>query len=113
MIINLVLHVAAGIGALWIAVYFIPGVEFQGSVKTLLIAGALIGVALALLKPILHVIAASFRILALGLVSFGIVRVSDMLFPELHISNLSALLWTTLAVWGISVILLFLARTKA
>lgn len=116
MIQRLLLHVAAGIGSIWIAAAFIPDVEFTGSTELLLIIGAVLGIMNAIAKPILNLLTFPIRILTLGLSSFLIsillVWAADLVFLELDIVGLVALLWTTLTVLGLTIILSLLTRGK-
>lgn len=109
MIQNLLLQIIAGIGGLWIGVRFIPLVELDGPMTTIVYAGIILGIINAVIKPILKIITLPLRILTLGLfglvINILMVWVVDILFSELIIVGLIPLLWTTIAVWGLSVIL--------
>lgn len=109
MIVNLLLQVVAGIGGLWIAVRYIPLVELEGAMLTLVYAGILLGIINAVIKPILNIITLPLRILTLGLfglvINILMVWAVDIVFAELIITGLMPLLWTTLVVWGLSVVL--------
>lgn len=115
MVQRVLLHVLAGIGGLWIAIQFIEGVGFQGSIVTLLIIGTILGILNAVVKPILNLITLPIRILTLGLSSlvinllllFGV----DLYFEELSIEGIVPLLFTTLVIWGLTIPLsLFLKK---
>lgn len=94
---------------LWLAITFVPGVEFTGSWQLLFLAGAILGVLNFFLKPILKKITLPLRIITLGLFGFLInalmVWIVDIFFPELIIPGLWPLFWTTLIIWGISYII--------
>lgn len=114
---NLFLKITSGILGLWIASQFISGVEFTGNWKTLLIAGLILGLINFFIKPILKLITLPLRILTLGLFSViinaAMIWLVDIFFIELVIVGLMPLLWTTLVIWGLSVILpLFFPKRK-
>ena len=109
MVVNLLLQVVAGIAGLWLAVRYIPQVDLEGTLLTLVYAGVLLGLINALIKPILKIVTLPLRILTLGLfglvINILMVWVVDIVFVELIITGLMPLLWTTLIVWGLSIVL--------
>ena len=109
MLLHLLLQVVAGISGLWIAVRYIPSVDLEGTMLTLVYAGVLLGIINAVIKPILKIITLPIRLLTLGLfglvINILMVWVIDIVFVEIIITGLTPLLWTTLVVWGISVVL--------
>ena len=113
---KLILSLLGSIGGLWIAIQFVPNVAFSGSIVQLLIAGSILGTLNAILKPILNLITLPIRLLTMGLSSILInalmVLVVDILFEELEIVGLVALLWTTISVWGITMIALKFQRKQ-
>lgn len=116
MIQGLLLHIVAASGGLWLAIRFIPNVEFTGSTQLLLIAGLVLGIMNAILKPILNLVTFPIRILTLGLSSLLInlllVWILQLVFPELEFSGLLPLIWTTLVIWGLTIPLSLLSRGK-
>ena len=104
--LTLIWNIIAGFLGLWLAVKFIPGVEFIGEIKYLIFAGAALGLINFFIEPILKVITLPLRILTFGL--FGLVINMlliwgvDILFPELIIAGIIPLFWTTLLIWGVS-----------
>ena len=96
----------AGTLGFWLAVKFIPGVEFLGEMKYLIFAGVFLGLINFFIKPILKIITLPLRVLTLGLFGFVInmliIWAVDILFTELIIQGLIPLFWTTLLIWGIS-----------
>jgi uncharacterized membrane protein YvlD (DUF360 family) len=112
MIQTVILSLVAGIGGLWVATKFIPGVSFEGSWQTFLIAAGVLGIILIVIKPILGFLSFLLRIIVLGAVLFGVVWGLDVAFPELHIVGLVPLAWTVLAIGGASIILSLLGRKK-
>ncbi len=116
MIQTVLLHIFSGIAGLWIAIRFVPGVEFTGSTQLLLIAGLILGILNATLKPMFNLITLPIRILTLGLSGFVInllmVWALDLLFPEIELIGFLPLLWTTLIIWLITIPLSLLSKGK-
>jgi len=109
MIRGFLVKIVSGVLGLWIAVSFVPGVEFTGSLKSLAIAGILLGLVNFFIKPLLKIITLPIRMLTLGLfgiiINVAMVWAIDIFYPELVIIGILPLFWTTLAVWGLSIIL--------
>lgn len=105
---KLLLTIVSGILGLWLADRFVSGVEFTGDLKTLLIAGLILGLANFFIKPVLKLITLPLRLLTLGLVglliNIAIVWAVDILFKELIIQGVVPLLITTTIVWGLGTI---------
>lgn len=114
MIQALLLHILAAVAGLWLAIRFIEGVEFTGSPTLLLIAGAVLGILNATLKPLLNLLTFPVRILTLGLSSFLIglllVWATTLFFPELVFSGFVPLFFTTLIVWAAAIPLSLLSK---
>lgn len=112
MLRRLIIQIIVGSGGLWLAQKFIPGVNFIGNWKTLLLAGATLGVFNFLFKPFLYKLTFPLRLVSLGLVSLliniGLVWAVDLLFEELKILGILPLLLVTLMVWFSSFLLGFL-----
>ncbi|MDD3399901.1 MAG: phage holin family protein [Candidatus Pacebacteria bacterium] len=106
---SFILKIASGILGLWIAIEFINGVSFYGTWQDLLIIGLVMGVLNVFIKPILKLVTLPLRMLTLGLFSLvinvGIIWAVDIFFPELIITGIVPLLWTTLIVWAIGFLL--------
>jgi putative membrane protein len=104
---NLIFQVAAGILSFWLAIKFVPGVEFSGETKYLLLVGLVLGLINFFIKPILNLITLPLRTVTFGLfglvINMVIIWVVDIIFPELIISGLVPLFWTTLIIWGVSI----------
>jgi len=100
---NLIFQVIGGILSFWLAVKFVPGVEFVGEIKYLIMAGAFLGLINFFIKPILKIITLPLRILTFGLfglvINMGLIWFVDIIFPELIIPGIVPLFWTTLIVW--------------
>ncbi len=106
---NFLVKIVSGVLGLWIAVSFVPGVDFTGSLKSLAIAGVLLGLVNFFVKPILKIITLPIRMLTLGLfglvINMAMVWAIDIFYPELVIVGLLPLFWTTLVVWVLGIIL--------
>ncbi len=106
---SFILKIASGILGLWIAIEFIDGVSFYGTWKNLLVIGLVMGILNVFIKPILKLISLPLQMLTLGLFSLvinvGIIWAIDIFFPELIITGIVPLLWTTLIVWIIGFLL--------
>lgn len=112
MLQTIILSLVAGIGGLWLATKFIPGVSFNGSWQTFLMVAGALGLILIVVKPVLSLLSFIIRIIVLGAVLFGVIWGLDIAFPELHIIGIVPLAWTVLAVGGASIILSLLGRGK-
>ncbi len=97
---------ASALLAIWLAIRFVPMVEFVGSWQILILIGFLLGLTKRLAKSILNLIPLLLRTLTLGLISLilnmGSVWIIDIAFPELKIIGLFPLFLTTLIIWGLS-----------
>ena len=109
MLGKILFHIIAGTLGIFLASKFVPGVEFAGENKTLLIIGTAIGIINFLVKPILYKITLPLRVLTLGLFSliinmFLVWLVADVFFTkEIEIHGIYPLLYTTLIIWGLNV----------
>jgi putative membrane protein len=64
---SLLLHWIFNAAALWVAAYFISGLDFSGSPVRLLLVAAVFGAVNSLLRPLLTVLTCPLIILTLGL----------------------------------------------
>ncbi|MEX1163432.1 MAG: phage holin family protein [Nitriliruptor sp.] len=64
---GLLVKIVIAAAALWVAVQVVPGLDFEGSVVTLLLVALVLGIINAVVKPILTVLSLPFIILTLGL----------------------------------------------
>ncbi|MDD5606551.1 MAG: phage holin family protein [Candidatus Pacebacteria bacterium] len=112
MIIKLALHVISAILGLYLASYFIPGIDFVGNLKTLFIAGLIMGIVNFLIKPILKVITLPLKFLTLGLSSFiiniGLVWLVVGIFfnDSFIVVSWLGYLWIFLIIWILSILLI-------
>jgi len=101
-------QVVTGTLGIWLASRFIPDVEFSGSWQNLIIAGIVLGLINFFIKPILKSITLPLRIVSLGLfslvINMGMIWLIDILFAELTILGIVPLFWTSLVIWGLSLI---------
>ncbi len=106
-------QIIVGILGLYLAILLVPGVAISGGeeltqqgVKTLFLAGAVLGLINFFIKPIIKIITFPLRLLTLGLfglvINMAMVWIVDIIFPELIIANLSAIFWTSLIIWLLS-----------
>ena len=115
---ELFLQAIVGILGLWLAVKIIPEVELNGDIKYLLLAGLAIGILNFFLKPALKLITLPLRLLTFGLfgvvIDMLIIWLADVVFPELDIFGILPLLWTSLIIWGLSLLIfLLLPKTRS
>jgi putative membrane protein len=114
---NLFWQILVSILAIFLAVKFVPGVtlqvipgksvyfgiNFTQDWQILIFIGIVLGVINFFIKPILNLITLPLRILTLGLfsliINMAIIFFLDIIFPELEISGISALFFTSLIVW--------------
>ena len=106
---KLILQIIAGIAGIWLATELISeGVVFTGSVKTLLLAGLILGLINFFIKPILNLVTLPLRIITFGLfslvINMGIVWIIEVFFEEFSVAGLYPLFWTTIIVWALSLI---------
>ena len=108
------MQIVTGILGLWLATLFVPGVEFLGSWKTLVLAGIILGLINFFIKPILKLITLPLRIVTLGLFTFiinmGLIWLVDIFFTELVILGIIPLFWTSLIVWGLGFFITKIAK---
>jgi len=112
MLQTIVLSLLAGLAGLWIATEFVPGVNFTGNLKSFLIAGAALGIIIAVSRPLLNLFSLIVKLVVLVIsILFG-VWILDVLFPELDIPNFMSLVWTGLVVAGATIVLSLFGRGK-
>lgn len=105
-----ILQIIAGILAIWLAKEFLSEKEFifEGTLKTLIIIGATLGIINVILKPVLDLITFPLKILTFGLFSLIIIMfllwIVDIIFVELNIVGIKGLLKAGLIVWVLSFI---------
>jgi putative membrane protein len=109
MIRGLLVKIISGILGLWVAVNYVPGVSFTGSLKILAFAGLLLGLVNFFVRPILGLVTLPLKMLTLGLfglvINAAIIWLLDIFFVDLAIVGIVPLLWTTLIIWGLNTVL--------
>jgi putative membrane protein len=92
---------------LWLATDWVSGVEID-SPATLLLAGFLLGVVNAVLRPVLIVLTLPLMLLTLGLflpvLNAGMVALVAWLLPGMRVSGFWAAFWTALLVSVVSLV---------
>jgi putative membrane protein len=87
---------------LWIASEWVPGVHI-GSATTLVLAGILLGVVNAIVRPVAFILTLPLTILTLGLfllvLNAAMVALVAGLLPGFHIATFGAALLTWIIVW--------------
>jgi len=105
---RLISQILAGISGLYLAIRFIPKVEFAGSWQILILAGIVLGLINFFIKPVLKIIALPLRIFTFGLfsliINMGMVWIVARLFPQLKISTILSLFLTSIIIWGLNLI---------
>jgi|TARA_B100001971_G_C18255142_1_gene581452 putative membrane protein len=105
---SLILQILSGILGLWLAARFVSGVEFTGSLQTLLAAGLILGLINLFIKPVIKLVSLPIRLLTFGLfgiiINMAMLWILDIVFPELIISGITPLFWATIIIWAISLI---------
>jgi len=127
---RLLLQIITGILGLWLAIKFVPGVEFRGPtfvipgpeigfsqvLGTLVFVGAFLGFLNFFVKPILNKLTLPLRIITFNLfslaISMGLIWTVDIFFKELIIQGLLPLFWIALILWGLNLALFQLSSFR-
>lgn len=103
---KLILIVAANAAAILAATKYIEGISFEGSLKELIIAAAILTALNFLLKPILKMILGPIIVLTLGLglilVNALIIYIFDIFSKNLTIEGIPALFYATILISGVN-----------
>lgn len=106
---NILLKIIAGILGIWLATFFVPGVEFTGPWQTLLMAGAFLGLINSFIKPVLKLVTLPLQLITFGLfgivINMAMIWTVDIFFEELIIKGITPLFWTTLIIWGLGIVM--------
>lgn len=118
---SLVIHWLFNAAALWVATFFIPGLDFHGTIVQLLLVAAVFGLVNSLLRPLLTVLTCPLIVLTLGV--FTLVINALMLLVTGWLSTRWGLgfavggfwpaFWGGLVVGIVSLILSLMFRPKA
>lgn len=95
---HLILRIMANCVAIIISAKYITGFDFTGSPVDLLIAGVVIGLINALIKPIIQLISLPVVILTLGLfniiINIILLLIADRFLSQLTIQSFAAAFWS-------------------
>lgn len=114
---RLISQILAGILGLYLAIQFIPDVEFTGPWQILILAGLVLGLINFFIKPVLKIVTLPLRIFTFGLfsliINMGMIWIVARIFPQLEISTILSLFLTSMIVWGLNLIFpLFIPSKK-
>lgn len=102
LLLDLLVTILANTLGLYAASRLVAGVHFTGGFLDLLLAGALLGIMFAVLKPVLRLLALPLLLLTLGLFSLVLngllLWLLTILSPSIIIESLAAYVWATLIV---------------
>lgn len=89
---RLIARIIINIAALAAAVYFLGGITYSNNWKVLVLAGAVLGMCNAIVKPVLNAIAAPLNWFTFGLVipfviSLSMIYITDWLVPGFEVIN--------------------------
>lgn len=94
---RLIIRILANCAAILIANKFVPGFIFRGTLTELIVAGAIIGLINALIKPIIELVALPVVLLTLGLfniiINIGLLLLAAKFIPQLTIHGFWAAFW--------------------
>jgi putative membrane protein len=92
---------------LWVATRWVSGVDID-TPTTLLLAGLLLGIVNAILKPIAIVLTLPMTVATLGLfllvINAGMVALVAWMLPGMHVEGFWSALWTALVVSLVSIV---------
>lgn len=88
--------------AILAAAYMVPGIVFDGSIWKLLLAGLLLGLTNAWIKPLLNLISLPLIIITFGFFTI-VINIAVLSFVALMVPELSIQGWMS-ALWGVLVI---------
>ena len=103
---GLIVKVISGIVGIGASIYFLPGVSYDGEIKTILLVGVTTGLLLFFVRPILSLITLPIRLITFNLFSIVImlflVWLVDALFPSymFNIIGINNLFFSAIIIWG-------------
>ncbi|HEX7586190.1 MAG TPA: phage holin family protein [Patescibacteria group bacterium] len=113
---SLIIRILANSAAIWAANRLVPGFVFTGTYVDLFIAGAVLGLINALVRPILNLISFPIIFLTLGLFSLIIniflLYLAASFLPTLHIQNLSTAFWGLIVISLVNNLVTHLSKQK-
>ena len=97
-----IIRILANALAIYLASQLVPGFIFDGTLANLLIAGVILGIINALVKPVVTLISLPLILLTFGLfhvvINIALLYLADYFTPQLEIQGLWA------AIWGLVII---------
>ncbi len=118
--IRFLVRILANALAIYLAAYFVVGFDFPINLlldwKLLLLAGGILAIFNAILKPVLKLISTPLIIISLGLftllINMGLLWLLAQFITELKITNLWAYLWGTIIISLVNWVVEFFIRKK-
>ena len=111
------IQAAANALGILLASLAIPGFAYSGSLKNLVLAGIFLGLANAIVRPLLKVLSFPLIILTLGLflvvVNMIVLKIADYAFDALSIASIGALFWGTVLISVINGLVLAFVKKKS
>jgi putative membrane protein len=109
MLKKLTVNIISSVIGLYLAIKFIPGVNYNGSLWLILLFGVAMGLVNSFIRPVLKLLLFPLNILTLGIFSliidlFLVWLVIDIL-STIELVGLSPLIFTTLIIWVIHLII--------
>ena len=87
---------------LWLATRWVPGIRIEDA-GTLVLAGLLLGVVIAVVRPIVILLTLPLTVLSLGIfllvVNAGMLALVAWMLPGFHVAGFAAAFETALVVW--------------
>jgi putative membrane protein len=113
---SILIRILANSLAILIATRLVPGFVFSGDILNLLIAGAVIGLINALIKPIVQILSFPFILLTLGLfnilINIFLLFLAAKFLPHLNIQTLWAAFWGVVIISLTNYIISHLSKPK-
>lgn len=106
---KLLIYILVAVLGLFLAIWFVPGVKFNGHIEITFLSGIFLGLVNYFVKPVLKLISFPIRIFTLGIFTlflnvFLVWVVIDILSP-IEIEGILPLLATTSIIWFLTIIL--------
>ena len=100
--------------AIWIAANFIPGFEVSADVVRIIIAAGVFAFINIFIKPVFTTVLSPVAFLSLGLstlvINAGMIKLLDVLTPNVTINSIQALIYATLVISAINLLFHFSAK---
>lgn len=97
------------IAAIFVASYFIDGIDYASDFWILVLAGLVFGLVNLLVKPIVKLLALPLVVITLGLVLFFInmlmLYITAWIVPGFTISSFRDAFWSTIIIWAVNAVL--------